>query len=154
MSSVTKGRCLVLWYNLIHATSSLKPALTHDLQFSEWIHSALRTWNEPKETPAPEKVVYALENKYTSGKLRLNRMKGADARKVTLLHAAAIELGFHIGFATLVCHVSGRPNRPYVRGSSEAHLVSFDEIEEHSTIIEGFVDIDGSSVVTALARES
>lgn len=161
---ITSGYRLVLAYNLVHTTTSVRPALTNNEDSVQKLREILLAWQQDEDGTAPEKVVYLLTYKYSQANLRASALKGADAHRVAILDMLAKELDFHLGLASVVCTLSGcaddefgdRRRRSYSwdeSGSDDEDNVAFGEVEEVDMTIEGFVDLEGSVISSSLGLD-
>ncbi|EPQ57749.1 hypothetical protein GLOTRDRAFT_56168, partial [Gloeophyllum trabeum ATCC 11539] len=108
---ITSGYRLALAYNLMHTTTAVGPALPSTDATADSLRHILRSWkhnqkNEDKAS-APSKLVYLLEHRYGQEGLKGSSLKGKDAHILSLLNRLAEEQGFHIGLASVECHVTG-----------------------------------------------
>ena len=151
---ITSGYRLALSYNLIHTDQSLRPALSANDEFATAVRDALLSWNGAMKdgAPAPEKLLYLLEHKYSQANLRASALKGTDAYKVAVLELVAKETGFHLGLATFEYRLSGTAS-DYGGGyeySRNDDRVEFSEIEDREGTITSFVDLDGSLIANTI----
>lgn len=151
---IISGYRLALAYNLIHTTTSLRPALSSPESSIQQLRSILQTWTEDNGRSAPKKIIYLLQHKYSQANLRASALKGVDANKVGILGMLAREHGFYLGLASVVCSLSGYADDEGGHrrgwGDTRAHNVGFAEIEEREMTIEDFVDLDGNLISNCL----
>lgn len=148
---ITSGYRLALAYNLVHTTTSLRPALTSSGDALEKLRRILRTWAEDGGINAPSKIVYLLEHKYSQANLRASALKGVDANQVAVLADLAKKQGFHLGLASVVCYVQGEGDDDF--GHKDYDDVDFGGDESKSTTIEHFVDLNGELISNDLDFE-
>ncbi|TCD68477.1 hypothetical protein EIP91_010652 [Steccherinum ochraceum] len=98
----TQGHRLILSYSLLHTTEAPLPTLSLKADFRGAIKSAFEAWKQRAQN-SPEKVAFLLDFDYEDDDFKLVEMKGTDAHIVPILSSVAIELGFHVGFATAEC---------------------------------------------------
>ncbi|KAH8103885.1 hypothetical protein BXZ70DRAFT_669976, partial [Cristinia sonorae] len=144
---VVSGHRLVLSYNLIHTTTSLRPAVSHNDEFQTRIRDVLQSWKRDGGKAAPEKILYLLSHQYSQANLCASALKGADAQKVALLAPVAQEYGFRLGLATLICHVVGC----YEACDCDARPVEFLGIDDTTIEIEAFKNLDGKLLSNKLS---
>ncbi|CAL1700296.1 unnamed protein product [Somion occarium] len=163
---VTSGYRLALSYNLIHTTTSLRPALSSNLALTDHLREILCKWHKDAGQSSHEKIVYLLDHKYSQANLRASALKGSDAQMVATLDLLAKDTGFHLGLAQAVCHLQGSADESGVghsyygrrrRGWYDEYDdepdyddVEFEEIETRETDIEHFVDMDGKLIASSL----
>ena len=140
---ITSGYRLALTYNLIHTTTTLRPVLWNSDMLSKRIRHILRAWMLDGGVSAPRKIIYLLEHKYSQANLRASALKGVDAYKVAILDPLAKELGFHLGFASVVCMLEGYGDQDYGRNEDD---VDFAEVERSQMSLEAFVDLNGEKI--------
>lgn len=164
---ITSGYRLALSYNLIHTTTSLRPALSSADDLVQKLREVLHVWDRDCGVSgyAPEKIVYLLDHKYSQANLRASALKGQDAQKVAILSQLASEFDFHLGFASVVCKLVGSAEGD---GVYDNHYDPYDEdsdyggyggrgdlemgdIDEREMFIEEFVDIDGKLISHTLS---
>ncbi|TCD68486.1 hypothetical protein EIP91_010661 [Steccherinum ochraceum] len=138
---VTSGYRLALTYNLIHTTTSLRPALTHDLEFPKQVRPVLEAWQRDGGKAAPEKILCLLTHQYSQANISASDLKGVDAQKIALLAPLASELGFHLGFATIENHLWGCADMDCDCGPT-----NFAGVDDQEMEFEGFVDLDGKLI--------
>ncbi|GBE89811.1 hypothetical protein SCP_1701360 [Sparassis crispa] len=161
---ITSGYRLALSFNLIHTTTGLRPALSTQMSVVEPLRHVLLSWKQDRGQKAPAKLLYLLTHKYSQANLRGSALKGADAHKVSLLNNLAQQLGFHVGLASVVCHVTGYAE-DYGRGSygrrrswfggyddddeddeDDVDDVGMAEVEDTALSIDHFVNLDGAPI--------
>ncbi|EED79522.1 predicted protein, partial [Postia placenta Mad-698-R] len=114
---ITSGWRLALSFNLVHTTTSLRPALSGQTELVGRMRHVLLSWKQDLDGDAPLKLIYLLEHKYPQANLRGSALKGRDAQIVALLDLLAKQLDFRLGLANVVCRVSGYADDPgYGRG--------------------------------------
>ncbi|KZT09482.1 uncharacterized protein LAESUDRAFT_756442 [Laetiporus sulphureus 93-53] len=145
---ITEGFRLALSFNLIHTTSSLRPALSGNANAVEKLRRVLLSWKQNLDGKAPSKVVYLLDHKYSLASLRGSALKGDDAQLVATLDVVAKQLDFRIGLATVVCHLKGYADD--CGGGYGNDEVSMAEVEESDVSIETLVDLDGRLITEEL----
>ncbi|KAF7789413.1 hypothetical protein EIP86_000357 [Pleurotus ostreatoroseus] len=104
---VTSGYRLALSYNVIHTTTSLRPALSNTIQALDAIRRVLLAWRAGAGSSAPEKILCLLDHKYSNANLRGSVLKGSDAQRVAILDVLCKELGFRLGLASIEYHIKG-----------------------------------------------
>lgn len=144
---ITGGHRLALTYNLVHTTTSLRPALVQNSEFLERAKSILCSWNRDGGKRAPEKLLCVLEHQYSQANLRASALKGSDAQKVALLSQLADKLGFHLGLASITCHLRGVPENEQYCTDSDQYV----SIYQRDSDVEKFVDMEGSLLANTLA---
>lgn len=162
---LTSGYRLALSYNLMHVSTSLRPALSDHSDFKENVRSALYSWRQSRhKTLAPQKILYLLEHQYTQSSLRGSALKGVDDVRVSMIRQMADDLRFHLGLATvnLVCHGHADDYPSYLHrlrhwgesGSGpDTDNVDFQEIETEEFSIIDFVDFEGVSISKSLEAD-
>lgn len=154
---ITSGYRLALSYNLVHTTTSLRPALSTHVGAAAQLRNALLAWKQDEGQTTPDKIVYLLGHKYSQANLRASALKGSDAHKVAVLDMFAKELGFHLGLATVVSHVTGLTDDNGSGYGSGFRYSGFSRYHEDKDIeffghrrrrvsIEGLVDLDGGNI--------
>ena len=155
---ITSGYRLALSYNLIHTTTSLRPALSANTALVEKLSHVFLAWKNNANNSTPQKLVYLLDHKYSEANLRASALKGADAQKVAILEVLCKREGFGLGLANAHCHLSGaadddggdyygrRRNCFYDDSESDHNNVGFAEVFDRSMTIEHFVDLDGGLI--------
>ncbi|GJE87377.1 hypothetical protein PsYK624_034600 [Phanerochaete sordida] len=158
---ITSGHRLALSYNLLHTTSSLRPALHPQNSVAEKLRRVLRAWRADTSARAPHKLLVLLDHKYAEANLGAAALKGADAQRAAVLDALARAHGFRLGLANAHCHLSGPADdcggggwgggwggRRYGRyddyGGDDD--VDFVEIESRVMTVQHFVDLDGELI--------
>ncbi|KAF7332515.1 hypothetical protein MKEN_00133700 [Mycena kentingensis (nom. inval.)] len=104
---ITSGYRLALSYNLLHTTSSLRPALSSASGAVADLRRLLEAWNAADPDVAPDKMCYVLKHTYSNANLSASALKGADAHVMAILDSLAKDVGFGVGLATLHMHESG-----------------------------------------------
>ncbi|KAG9036121.1 hypothetical protein FS837_001740 [Tulasnella sp. UAMH 9824] len=105
---VKSGYQLKLCYNLIHMTTSPRPALADTFRTTERLRNILLSWRQSlRNKPSPEKIVSLLQYLYSNANYRGNTLKCSDARAVAILESLGEELGFRLGLALVECHWQG-----------------------------------------------
>lgn len=150
---ITDGYRLAVSFELIHTTNSVCPVISTNSAFIENVTQALLAWKGANGPLVQEKIVYLLENIYPAKKLRRTILEGVDAVIVSLLDRLGHEIGFTLGLATAVCHLSGPADDDRRRWciDYQGADVDFMEIESRRTTIEGFVDLDGNMISDTLS---
>lgn len=85
----------------------------------------------------------------------INALKGVDARIAMLLQLAAADFGFHLGFASVLCHLTGTADRHYegehaMPGQALKPEEDWQEIDERDVQIRDFVDVEGKFIAEKL----
>jgi len=142
---ITSGYRLALSYNLIHTTSATPPAMP---AISSETNDALRhTFHSWKHHPEarPLKIMYLLKHRYAQAGLKGAALKGVDTYKHSRLNHFARQFSFHLGLASVECHISGmgddnggRRRRDYWGGNPD--MV---EVYTKKMTISHLVDLDG-----------
>ncbi|TCD68475.1 hypothetical protein EIP91_010650 [Steccherinum ochraceum] len=148
---ITSGYRLALAYNLVHTTTSLRPALMSSGDALKKLRCILHAWTEDGGASAPSKIVYLLQHKYSQANLRASALKGLDANQAAVLADLAKEQGFHLGLASVVCRVEGDGDDHF--GHQDYDEVDFCGDESRSTVIEQFVDLNGELISRSLDFE-
>ncbi|KAG8949005.1 hypothetical protein FRC00_008348, partial [Tulasnella sp. 408] len=105
---IQSGYRLALSYNLIHTTTSLRPALSDTSGPIRQIRHILLSWRQNLyDEESPQKIIYLLEHRYSQANCRGSAMKGTDAHVVAVLDSVSRELKFRVGLALVECHLSG-----------------------------------------------
>lgn len=152
---ITSGYRFALAYNLIHTTTSLRPAVSTSMNMVAKLRHILLSWKHAKD--APQKIIYMLEHQYSHANLSGSALKGKDAHVAGYLSALCKELNFHLGLANLSHNLSGYADdhgghcryrgRHYYEDSEESEdEVDFGEVENIMTTIEHLVDLDGTLI--------
>ncbi|KAI0720055.1 hypothetical protein C8T65DRAFT_736222 [Cerioporus squamosus] len=162
---VTSGYRLALSFNLLHTTTSLRPALGGHTKLIGELRRVLLSWKRLGEDEGPQKLICLLEHKYSQANLRGSALKGADAHRVSLLDMLARALGFHLGLASIVYHESGYGdddggsyyNRRdwYHHGDDddEEEDVGMAEVTDSDIRVENLVDLNGLDICDDLEYE-
>lgn len=160
ITPITSGYRLALAYNLLHTTNTLRPALASDADTVTKLRQLLTSWRRHLgDDDVPEKIMYLLSHKYSQANLSGSALKGADANTMAILNVLADELGFHLGLANVVCHVSGPAvddgyhGRGHGGWDSDSEGMDDDEmdpgdvemedVDERSCTVENLVKMDG-----------
>lgn len=149
---ITHGYSLTLYYRVIHTTSSPQPAFNYDVEFTDRIWPVLLSYSEENPGAAPEKIIYRLDGKYEKdSRLSLDKLEGADARIVHLIHSVVSELGLPIGLGITNYHISGNsaPREGNDQGDPRSGAGSDTTIgRDESCIaeIQNVVDLNGTLV--------
>ncbi|KAI0796382.1 hypothetical protein BC629DRAFT_291517 [Irpex lacteus] len=145
---ITSGFRLALSYNLVHTTTSLRPALSYDAGFVLKLRKVLQRWKDDEGKSTPSKLVCLLTHPYSQANLRASALKGVDSHKVAMLDSVAGQLGFRLGLASVECMISGQAEEygPYDGGSK----LKFGEEFETTMSITHFVDMQGSLIAGVL----
>ena len=91
-------------------------------------------------------------------------LKGLDAHKLALLNTLAEQHGFHIGLASVECHVSGPSNDMgqsewgrnrcyYDESDPEDDEISMGHIDSQVMTITNLVDLEGSELADEISTE-
>ncbi|KAG8916702.1 hypothetical protein FRC01_002911 [Tulasnella sp. 417] len=153
---IQSGYRLALSYNLIHTTTSLRPALTDTSEGIERLREILLSWKQHLEDDdSPEKIIYLLQHRYSHSNYRGSALKGRDAQTVAILDSIGKEIGLRVGLALVECHLRGGADDggndyyapPVGCWSSDDGIASEDlnflETYETSMTITDLVDLDG-----------
>ncbi|KAG8921757.1 hypothetical protein FRC01_014909 [Tulasnella sp. 417] len=153
---IQSGYRLALSYNLIHTTTSLRPALTDTSEGIERLREILLSWKQHlQDEDSPEKIIYLLQHRYSHANYRGSALKGRDAQTVAILDSIGKEIGFRVGLALVECHLRGGADDggndyyapPVGCWSSDDGIASEDlnflETYETSMTITELVDLDG-----------
>ncbi|KAH9917890.1 uncharacterized protein BXZ73DRAFT_105410 [Epithele typhae] len=97
---ITSGYRLALSFNLLHTTTTLRPALPTFAEVKPRLEHVLRSWKQ-EQANGPQKLVCLLEHQYSHAGLNGSGLKGPDAHLIGLLQEIGGPLGFRIGFANL-----------------------------------------------------
>ncbi|TCD67261.1 hypothetical protein EIP91_000338 [Steccherinum ochraceum] len=146
MDRVTDGHRMVLQYHLIDRTSSIPPAISHEVLFTEKIHSLLVPWKA--DSAVPEKLVYLLHPQ-TQDHNGLCGLQLHDARLASLLDTAVGQLGFCIGIATVVFKITGR-GFPDCQDVHDDVTRQWKEILSRKTTIHDVTTLDGTAISSQL----
>ncbi|GJE87366.1 hypothetical protein PsYK624_034490 [Phanerochaete sordida] len=152
---ITCGYRLALSYNMLHTTTSLRPALQSQNSVAEKLQRVLLAWRGDTSGRAPQKLLFLLDHKYSEANLSAAALKGADAQRVAVLDALAKTHGFRLGLANAHCHLSGPANDCGGGGggwddSADEDDLDFVEVYEREMTIEHFVGLDGALIAEAL----
>lgn len=150
---ITGGYRLALSYNLIHATESVCPTIPTNLKFLKTAILSFRLWTYLPAPKSREKLVCLLEHYHAplAASLRDGTCKGLDDIKVALLAQAADQVGFSVGLATAVYHLTGSANDSFDdRYDENADAIDFEEIESRELTFEDFIDLDGNKIPDTL----
>lgn len=172
---ITSGYRLALSYNLIHTTTSLRPALPGDDSIMSPLRNALLAWKADAGAESPDKILYLLKHKYSQASLNGNALKGSDAQHAALLDPLCKELGFCLGLASVECHKEGacadggshnrRRKRFWQYDASDSDVeeeidydddddASFVDVFEQSMAISDFVDLQGEPLTGEIELDS
>ncbi|KAF7294258.1 hypothetical protein HMN09_01154400 [Mycena chlorophos] len=155
---ITSGYRFALTYNLVHTTTSIRPAIASANAAITKLRRLFSAWNEDED--GPEKVLYLLDHQYSEANLSASALKSSDAHIMAILDSLAKEIGFGLGLANLELTQSGYADDEgghYGRqrgwyGDSEDEdeddndNVGFAEVEESTTKVHRFVDPDGRQI--------
>ncbi|TFY70329.1 hypothetical protein EVG20_g2676 [Dentipellis fragilis] len=164
---ITSGYHLALSYNLMHTTTSLRPALSINHEVVKKFAAVLQAWAHDDSDRSPEKIIFLLNYQYSDTPLKGSALEGADAHKLALLSGLAQKHGFSLGLATARCRLIGsadesdRDDDEWGRrhgscGTSddtEDKVVDFAMIDDRELTIEHFVDVEGKPIREHLAFE-
>ncbi|KAJ7068775.1 hypothetical protein C8F01DRAFT_1119260 [Mycena amicta] len=151
---ITSGYRFALSYNLMHTTTSIRPALSSAGGAIAKLRRIFRSWN--KDESADDRIYYLLDHTYSKANLSASALKGADAHVMAILDSLAKEVGFGLGLASLHLAQSGaaddnggnRYDRYDRYNSGDDDDVSFAEDPDIESNIESFVDPDGNTIDT------
>lgn len=161
---IKSGYQLAISFNLIHTANSLPPAISSNSLFTGEVKRVLLSWKAMSGTFVPKKIVYLLNRRPSRTNIRGGALKGTDDLKVSLLHQVCKEVGFRLGTATILCHLSGSviDNREdyyeehiwgysaYDDDEEDLGSLEFLNIEERDVTMEALVDMDGTAISTTL----
>jgi hypothetical protein len=139
---ITAGYRLALSYNLIHTTSSLRPALPTTEHVISPLRRVLLSWKQQQK--GPEKIIYMLDHQYSHANMSGGALKGSDAHTLAILDELAKEMGFHLGLANLEHKVTGTAADD--GGYHDYGEVSMQDVDDTTTSIEHLVDLDGKLI--------
>ncbi|TFK46617.1 hypothetical protein OE88DRAFT_876433 [Heliocybe sulcata] len=154
---ITSGYRIALAYNLMHTTAARRPALPSSEAKLDQLMHILRSWKHSQKVGAsntPAKLLYLLKHEYGKADLSADALKGSDAHLLSMLNHSAHGLGFHIGLASVECHVTGVPDddgdyysRKYGhyddRDPDEMEMI---EVIDQEMSITDVVDLDGTKI--------
>ncbi|KAG8940300.1 hypothetical protein FRC04_005433 [Tulasnella sp. 424] len=160
---IQSGYRLALSYNLIHTTTSLRPALSDTSGPIRQLRHILLSWRQNLYAEgSPQKIIYLLEHRYSEANCTGSAMKGKDAHVVAILDSISQELKFQLGLALVECHLSGGANDMGGGGwgrrdsdydededdDDDCHddSLSIVEVDEKSMTITELVSLDGKSL--------
>ncbi|KAG8947667.1 hypothetical protein FRC00_009007, partial [Tulasnella sp. 408] len=104
---ITGGNRLVLHYSLIHTTNSPCPTLPSPSKAINRLIEVLTSWKKSvQDEEAPSKIVYLLDDKYSTANLTENGLDGRDAYITSVTKDIAEKSGFKLLLAHL--ELSGR----------------------------------------------
>jgi hypothetical protein len=107
---VTSGYRVVLTYNLLVGGEPARSGVDPD---PDLVGSLARCLDEHfASSGGPDRLVYLLDHEYTRRSLNWSRLKGGDARRVTLLDAAAEHAGCDVVLALADVHESWTAYEP------------------------------------------
>lgn len=138
---ITSGYRLALSYNLVHTTTSLRPAVSINTGAVAELRHILLSWKQDED--GPEKLVYLLDHKYSQANLSGSALKGKDAHAMACLDNLGRQLGFHLGLANLHHHVYGQADEDY---DAYSNRVDIGEIDDRTMTIQNLVDLDGKLI--------
>jgi hypothetical protein len=139
---ITSGYRLALSFNLLHTTTSIRPALAEASDTVSLLRQLLLSWFTAKHEKAPDKIVYMLEHKYSQANLSASALKSRDAHLLAILDSIATEIGFCLGLAH-VHHTQSGPGDDsggYYGGGRD---VGMEYVEDTSTVMKSLVDLEG-----------
>ncbi|KIO28615.1 hypothetical protein M407DRAFT_22201 [Tulasnella calospora MUT 4182] len=85
---IQSGYRLGLSYNLIHTTTSLRPALTDTSESMQRLREILLFWKQHlDDEESPDKIIYLLEHRYSHANYRGSALKGNDTQAVAILES-------------------------------------------------------------------
>ena len=151
ISPVITGYRLVLLYDLIHTTSSLRPSITYESTFLESLRPFLLSWKHARKPCTPARVIVRLQAEYAKDDICIDALKGADARLVSLLNAAVDETGFQLGLGLIEHHLCGICEPCSDDEDSEELDFDFHECETRDAKITRLMKLDGSLIAKDLA---
>ncbi|KAG8962450.1 hypothetical protein FRC05_005342 [Tulasnella sp. 425] len=157
---IQSGYRFALSYNLIHTTTSLRPALSDTSGPIQQLRHILLSWRQSLyEEESPQKIIYLLEHRYSQANCRGSAMKGNDAHVVAVLNSIGQELNFKLGLALVECHLSGTADDMGGGGGwggrgcwydedddCDDDNLSFVETDEKSMRLTELVSLDGKSL--------
>ncbi|KAJ7068776.1 hypothetical protein C8F01DRAFT_1365057 [Mycena amicta] len=159
---ITSGYRFALSYNLMHSTTSLRPALFSADDAITKLRNIFQSWNANQS--APDRIYHLLEHQYSKANLSASALKGVDAHIVAVLDSLARDIGFGLGLGNLELsqHGQAEDTNPYPRkrkkkwgynnGSddeghnSKASSMEFAELVSTTMSVENFVDPDGNRI--------
>jgi hypothetical protein len=152
---ITSGYRLALAYNLIHTTTSLRPALAAVSATVTRLRHVLLSWKQNPEQ-VPDKIIYMLDHKYSQANLSGSALKSRDAHVFAILDNLAKEIGFCLGLASVEHRQTGyaednggyayRGRRGWWDGGDDDGHVDMAEVEEETTSVENLVNVDGQII--------
>lgn len=131
ISPITSGYRLALWYDLVHTTLSLRPALLSPCDTSAKVRKLLCTWDDARGVRrTPAKLVWVLGGHcYPESNLDASFLTGRDAYFTAILKCVGAGLGFRVALA-----------------SWDHHEIGYDD--GIGTTIGSLVDLDGKLLTT------
>ncbi|KAG9036120.1 hypothetical protein FS837_001739 [Tulasnella sp. UAMH 9824] len=156
---IQSGYRLALSYNLIHTTTSLRPALSDNSGPIRQIRHILQSWRQNLYAEkSPQKIIYLLQHRYSQANCRGSAMKGTDAHVVAVFDSVSRELKFRVGLALVECHLSGGADDMGGGGAWSSDWddddcnqnVHFAEVSDQSMTITGLVSLDGEHLTDDL----
>ncbi|TDL25472.1 hypothetical protein BD410DRAFT_895742 [Rickenella mellea] len=164
---VTGGYRLALSYNLVHTSSTLRPALPGAEGPIIRLRSVLQAWACAERTgeeycgeEPPQKLAYLLNHKYSHANLSFDKLKGTDAAKAVHLREICSELGFVVYLGSLTYRVSGGCINDHGGGGygyggwddeedeEDVEDLEMDESDETSCSVQLIAGLDGNLVGT------
>jgi hypothetical protein len=152
---ITSGYRLALAYNLIHTTTSLRPALAAVSATVTRLRHVLLSWKQNPDQ-VPDKIIYMLDHKYSQANLSGSALKSRDAHVFAILDNLAKEIGFCLGLASVEHRQTGyaednggyayRGRRGWWDGGDDDGDVDMAEVEEETTSVENLVNVDGKII--------
>jgi hypothetical protein len=153
---ITSGYRVALAYNLIHTTTSLRPALAAVSATVTRLRHVLLSWKQNPEQ-VPDKIIYMLDHKYSQANLSGSALKSRDAHVFAILDNLAKEIGFCLGLASVEHRQTGyaednggyrgrRGWRDYDYDDMDDGDVDMAEVEEETTSVENLVNVDGKII--------
>ncbi|KAK7036717.1 hypothetical protein VNI00_011382 [Paramarasmius palmivorus] len=143
---ITSGYRLALAYNLVHTTTSLRPALSDSSNAFRLIRHVLLSWKQQRS--GPSKIIYVLHHKYSRANMSSSALKGKDAHLLAIVDTIAKELGFYLGIANIEHNEKGYADDcGYGQSDSDVGMA---EVEETTTSVVNLVDLDGKLICSRL----
>ncbi len=175
VKQVTSGYRLALSFNLIHTTSSIRPAAP-ECSIPSDLRRVLIAWKDAEgDKGAPKKIIRLLDHKYseaTLGSSGSQALKGPDAHLLALLADVAASLGFQMGLANLHFTQRGYGTEPGCSSRSRNYSgwgyrrwgyepepiddsdVQMTNVESEVVEVKDLVDLDGDLIRSSLEYTS